>query len=584
MKKSAIVLFFAAFLSVGAFAQSVQEGINHLYAQRYQSAKATFEKLLAANPNNIEANYWLGQTYIGENKLADAKSVYQKAAASSNNAPLIVVGLGEIDLMEGKAPEARQQFETAINASHGKKGNDPNVLNAIGRANIDAYTEKSKMGDLDYAIAKLNEAAQLAPNNADIFLNLGNAYRKKTGSGGLAITNYMKAKQINPALAAASYRAALLYKTQVKIQYPDNWSVVLENLNNAIAADPTFAPAYFELYYYYLLGKRDFATAETYSTKYISNSDPSVENDYIKAQTDWIQNKFTESISTLKNIVSQTNNNAKPRVYRLLAYDYMGVKDTAQACEYVNQFFTKAGEDDVVGQDYILHAQSCGKNNPDIIRTDVMKAVEADTVLSSKIKTLRDFAKEAKASGLRVLEATLGAMAYKLEGADANPTRLISDIAVPYYFGGAYLQSDSASKAYSALLPDSIYGYHWSAIALSAIDTALTEGLAIPSFEKSLEVAERDKVRFKSQGVRAAQTLAVYYYNIKDDKTAALDYVNRGLAFDPTNPNLLKIKEALETPVKQAPAAKPPTKKTSTSSNAAKDTRKTTPAKAKTKG
>ena len=55
MKKSAIVLFFVAMLSVSAFAQSVQDGVNHLYAERYESAKAAFDKLLAANPNNMEA-------------------------------------------------------------------------------------------------------------------------------------------------------------------------------------------------------------------------------------------------------------------------------------------------------------------------------------------------------------------------------------------------------------------------------------------------------------------------------------------------------------------------------------------------
>ena len=53
MKKSAIGLLFAAFLSLSALAQSVQEGINHLYAQRFQSARSAFEKMLAANPNNI---------------------------------------------------------------------------------------------------------------------------------------------------------------------------------------------------------------------------------------------------------------------------------------------------------------------------------------------------------------------------------------------------------------------------------------------------------------------------------------------------------------------------------------------------
>src|ERR1700694_1267099 len=207
MKKSAIVLLFAAFLSITAFAQSVQEGINHLYAQRFQSARSIFEKLLAANPNNIEANYWLGQTYIGQKKIAAPRTQYQKAVASSNNAPLLLVGLGHVDLLEGKKAEGMQQFETALNASRGKKGNDPNVLNAIGRANVDAYTEANKWGDLDYAIAKLNEAAQLAPNNADVFLNLGNAYRKKrdSGSGGQAITTYSSGKSLTPAPRRDTY-------------------------------------------------------------------------------------------------------------------------------------------------------------------------------------------------------------------------------------------------------------------------------------------------------------------------------------------------------------------------------------------
>ena len=149
MKKSAVVLFFAAFLSITALAQNVQEGISNLYAQRFQSARSTFEKLLATNPNNIEATYWLGQTYLAEKNINAARSLYEKAAASSNNAPLIQVGLGQIALLDGKAADARSKFESAIAASKGKKGNDPAILNAVGRANVESYSESNRLGDLD---------------------------------------------------------------------------------------------------------------------------------------------------------------------------------------------------------------------------------------------------------------------------------------------------------------------------------------------------------------------------------------------------------------------------------------------------
>src|SRR5438105_1875984 len=154
MKKSAIALFFAAFLTITALAQTAQEGINDIYAERYQSAKSKFEKILAANPNNIEAIYWQGQNYIAMGNVEAAKSLYEKAIASNGNAPSILAGMGHIDLLQGKTQEARQLFEAAITTSHGRKGNDPNILNAVARANIDAYSDSKKVGDLDYAIAK----------------------------------------------------------------------------------------------------------------------------------------------------------------------------------------------------------------------------------------------------------------------------------------------------------------------------------------------------------------------------------------------------------------------------------------------
>ncbi|MES2882861.1 MAG: tetratricopeptide repeat protein, partial [Bacteroidota bacterium] len=234
MKKSAI-LFFAALLSITAMAQNVQEGINHLYAERYASAKSTFEKLLSANPNNLEATYWLGQTHLANDNIAAAKALYEKALVSNGNAPLVLVGMGHVELMEGKAGPARQRFDMAIANSRGKKGSDAIVLNAVGRANVMPYSDAKPIGDLDYAIAKLNEAVQIAGTSPDIFLTLGNAYRKKH-NGGQAATAYLRAGNFAPAF----YRAAMLYKTQTSYRQADSWGVVLENLNNAIKADPRF--------------------------------------------------------------------------------------------------------------------------------------------------------------------------------------------------------------------------------------------------------------------------------------------------------------------------------------------------------
>jgi tetratricopeptide (TPR) repeat protein len=570
MKKSAIVLFFSALVSLSALAQNVQQGVNDLYAERYQSAKSTFEKLIASNPNNIEANYWLGQTYIANNDVNGAKALYDKAVMASNNAPLILVGLGHVELLQGKQNEARQHFESAINASKGKKGNDPAILNAVGRAITESYSEERKT-DLDYAIAKLNEASQLSPTNSDIWLNLGNAYRKKR-EGGLAVTSYTKAGNFAPAL----YKIGYLYESQQSLRQPNGWDVVLENYNKALAADPKFAPAYMRLYTYNLFAKQDFATAENLANKYVSTSDPGPESIYLQAQTKFVQNQFTEAINLGKNIISQTNNNPRPRVYRLLTHSYMGNKDTATACQYANLFFEKEkNEDEIAAADYLMHAMACGKGNDELILADINKAIQKDPQQAAK--KLREFLDDARKSGNKLLVANLSMVLYGLQGANANPQNLVS-IGVDFYQGGNLTKADSLFKAYSKAYPDSIYGYYWSARLNAQIDSSMAQGMAVPQYDQVLRVALLDTSRsaYKSMGVGAAGYLTGYYNNIKADKATALTYIDKGLAIDPTNATLQNYKRVLS-------ARQQPPQKNSTSNNAAKGDTKTKTADNKTK-
>jgi tetratricopeptide (TPR) repeat protein len=559
MKKTAIVLFFSALTSLGVLAQNVQQGINDLYAERYQSAKATFEKILASNPNNIEASYWLGQVYIDINDINGAKALYDKALASSNNAPLVLVGAGQIDLMQGKPDDARQKFETAINATHKKKGNDPIILNAVGHAVVEAYSEKNKT-DLDYAIAKLNEAAQLAPSNPDIFLNLGNAYRKKH-DGGNAVQAYNKAGSFAPAL----YQTGRIYETQKSLRNPNDWDVVLDFFNRAVTADPRFVPAYTELYIYYLWAKHDFPTAETYATKIVANSDPGVENEYLVAQTDFVQNKFTDAINIGKKIIAQAPN-PDPKVYRLLSYSYMGNKDTTTACQYANQFFEKqTNEDKIEAADYLMHAQACGKGNPDVIVSDINKAVDKDPQQAARV--LKEALDDARKADNSLLVANLSLILYRLQGTNANAQNLVS-IGVDFYKGGALERADSLFQAYSTAFPDSVYGYYWSSRLKAQMDSDMTKGLAVSQYEQILKIAGTDTTRsfYKSLGVQAAGYLAGYYNNVKGDRETALSYIDKGLAIDPTNSTLLSYKKALS-PRQQQPTQQ----KTSTSSNAAKN-------------
>jgi tetratricopeptide (TPR) repeat protein len=538
--KTTITTSLAGLLCIaGIKAQSIPEGINHLYAERNKSAKETFEKLVNTNPNNLEAIYWLGQSYIAMNDIKSARDLYSKTLQANGNAPIILVGMGHVNLIDGKKDESRQMFETAINLSTGKKGADVGVLNAIGRANVDA-----KEGDVAYAIEKLKLAAQKDPKNADVFLNLGDAYRK-AHEGGQAVVNYDLATSINPTFARAVYRKAMIYYTQ------KNWDLYTDILNKAIAADPKFAPAYYELYYY-SLGKLDFNTAQNYATKFISSTEQDPQNDYLRIQTLWAQKKYDEAISGAKALVAAAGQQTKPRVYKLLANSYVGKGDTAGAKQYIDEYFAKAKEDEVIPQDYILRGQIGGNDN--IVFESYVKAAQMDSVYDSKMKTLTEGVDYFKNRNNKIKEAEM-----RLVQSASKKTPNCADAfftGLAFYQGADYKRADSQFRRYIVCFPDSLYGHYYDARANLAMDTTLSVEPyltnMINGFKKTLDIAVSNKTKFKTQAVASSQFLAAIYNNTKKNRDSAIYFLAKGLEFDPENQSLKDFMNQL-----QKPAGKP---------------------------
>ncbi|MEO6070446.1 MAG: hypothetical protein ABIN57_00675, partial [Chitinophagaceae bacterium] len=369
-------------------------------------------------------------------------------------------------------------------------------------------------------------------------------------------TAYTKATQLNPKFAPAFYRMAKIYYTQ------KNWDIFTRELNSAIAADPSFAPAYYELYYYNL--PRDLVVAEDYANKFIKNADPGIQNEYLKAQTLFQQKKYNEAITLGKTILNASGKNVNPRVYRLLGYANLEIGDTASAKTYVDQLFANAKDEDLVGQDQILKAYVYAKDDPSIVARSYVEAAKMDSVLQNQINFLNEGIKSFQASGNRLYEADLRLALYQLTP-NPNPANLFF-IGKPYYDAGAYQKADSVFKAYSAAFPDSIYGYMYDARALSKLDSNNATGVAVEAYNKLLDVSMTDKVRYKSTGLEAANFLAGYSFNVKKDRQAAIDYFNKGLEFDPTNSAILNNLKIIQT----APSAPKTSTKTKVEANKTK--------------
>ncbi|MEJ7680488.1 MAG: tetratricopeptide repeat protein [Segetibacter sp.] len=273
MKKLTILLLAVLFTGKLLLAQTVDDARRSLYYGRTTSAKQTLDKLVAGNAKDAQAIYWLGQTFLAMDSIGGARQVYQNALNSGVNDPLIWVGMGHVELLEGKKDAARQRFEAATTASMKKKKEDVNILNAIGRANADG---DAKTGDPAYAIQKLKRASELEPTNSDVFTNLGINYLKLgPDQGGNAYEAYNNAIKTDPKNARARFRLGKIFESQ------GNSEKFLQYYNDAVAADPAYAPGYLEIYNYY--ANRDVNKAKVYLEKYIANSDKDCSTEFFYA-------------------------------------------------------------------------------------------------------------------------------------------------------------------------------------------------------------------------------------------------------------------------------------------------------------
>jgi tetratricopeptide (TPR) repeat protein len=558
MRISLLVAGFAGLCNV-VFAQSVDQGKKFLYYQRYKSAKDVFDKILASNPNNIDAIYWDGQTLLAMKDSVAAQDLYSKALQTNGNAPLLLAGMGNVELRMGKTADARQHFETAISLS---KGKDIDLLNAVADANIDA-----RAGDATYAIEKLNQATQIKKfNDATTYVLMGDAYRKLI-DGGNAVQSYNKALGIDPKLAEAEYKIGKIYLTQ------NNKEFFLPAFQKAVEMDPAYAPAYYEIFYYYYnhWNADDVPKVTDALQKYVANSDPGSYVDMLQTDFLIVTAKFADAKAKAQAIISAQGDKVDPAFYKKVAYCCDTLGDAACATQNIATYFAKQDPAAVTPLDYTLRASIEAKSTDSVTRSlafaDYAMAIQKDTLPENKAKYMGQASDLAKKLGNKKAQADLAGMTY---ASKANPTQTdLYNWGIANYQAGAYKTADSIfCGMYESKFPNEIYGYLWCARALQAQDDSVSsQGLAMGAYDKlaqmgrSLDSAAKgagtaDSIKYKAMILTSYFALAQYYNNIKKDKQLAMAYLQKVLEVDPTNGPASQYLEVLRRPVRQA-AAKP---------------------------
>lgn len=524
-----------------AFAQSVDEGKKFFYYEKYQSAKETLEKALAAKPADTEAAYWLGQTLIEQNEVAAARQVYETALQTGKGSdPLLLVGMGHVELLENKTNEARQRFEVAISTT---KNKNIDVLNAIGRANADAPA-----GDANYAIEKLKTATEIKRfKEPSVYINMGDAYRKLADGGG-AVTSYNQALGLESGYAEAKYKVGKIYITQGN----DQAEIFVKNFEDAISLDAAYAPAYYELYKYWY--SRDVNKARDYFSKYKANTDftPSVEAEEISLV--YASGDFSGAIAKADEKIQSEGDKADAKLYRVKAYAYDKLGDSVNALQNMEIFFQKASQDDILPDNYVKMADISSKfpDKIDQAESYIHKLFEVDTVTTNRIayaKSASDMYKKTKnyAKSAEWLTKVL-----ELKPGTYTKTELFY-AGWENFYGDKYQTADSIATLYKEKYPDETQGWYLAFRSKWSIDTAeVAQGLPVEDAKKFVEVAEVDKEKNKQQLILTYKYLAGYTNNELKDAETALMYLNKVLELNPSDEDVKGHIEVLEQVLKNS--------------------------------
>ncbi|WP_298731866.1 tetratricopeptide repeat protein [uncultured Chitinophaga sp.] len=559
------LIMIAALLGLanGLWAQSIEDGLKDLYYNKYQSAKQTFEKIVASKPDE-RAYYYLGMAELGLENTEGAAAAFQKGLQAVPNSPLLQVGLGRIDLINGNAAAAKQKFEAASQATQGTNAE-------VARAIADANTEV-KGGDRGYALSVMEKLLnnpdakgkkKYTPVAAD-YIELGDAYRLLGGeNGGKAITTYDKALELEPNRAEAVMKQGQVnFNARLLQEAVNDWT-------KATTMDPNYGPAYYELYQFYITPTKNTFSLEN-AAKFLQRYMEVVgtgagqqENEYNLAAISFYKKDYDAAISKAQSVLPQANDAYKGKFTRLIADAYLQKGDSLNAQKTMDEYVKTVPPEKLETNDYKMlsniytrlkssdSAQQAAINKQAL--TYLEKYAEADTT--------RDVARyEDVARAYANAEAFDKAAEWYQRVIGIKTELKETPTAVDYYnvgqnfFRAAGSQSpldtvmlnraDSAFGILAEKFPDITTGHYWRGYVNAAKDELAKTGAAVPYFEKYLSMAEGDPAKNKVGLVRAYTYIMVYYYN-KDDKTNLQTYMNKLLAIDPDNQTVKQIKENL---------------------------------------
>ena len=179
-------------------------GLDYVLLNDYANAIKWLEKAVELDPKNKDSWYYLGRAYYSRSLLPQSRKAFltvlnldPREARAENNLGLILES-------EAKPNEALEAYRKAIEWQEGSPHRSEQPYLNLGNLLL----ELDRAGE---AVAPLEKAVELGPDNANCHLKLGTAYLR-TNRLTDAQRELEKAERLEPENAAIHYQLARVYK------------------------------------------------------------------------------------------------------------------------------------------------------------------------------------------------------------------------------------------------------------------------------------------------------------------------------------------------------------------------------------
>lgn len=534
------------FFSNFAFSQTLQEGIANADSHKYAKAKSVFTEMIAKSPT-AENYFYLGNSYLTqfEPNFELAQENFNKGLAADKKSNLNKIGLASVKLGRGD----KSGITEIQNIVKDARDKDAEVLYRAA----EALTLFGGAPNADLAIDYLNRAVEKSQKGgtpAYYYYTLGDAYRLKLTNSpqvaGSAMTAYDKA------LPVAKNKASVYTRIGTLWMQAQQWQKAKENIDRAISADPSFAPAYKAKAAYNIRYQQNaLATQDLLNYAKYADEDPDTQLEISKLF--FTNEDYGNSKLYLDKVFDKVNDPIKFKLRAYLLYadgDYTGAKSS------MDQFLAKAEKSRVQPADQgllgLISAGLAEKESDAAKKSALMSDAQQKIALAkaAKDETLNwdlELVKIKGGGGVSQASVDAGPTNPQIEALKKEVATKPQDTDALFRLANAYQEAKNWNGAIlswqkmSGLLPDWAPAYYSQGYAYQQ---AGNNELAKIAYEKFITTVKPADLEANKETLSYAY-FAIAYLVQDSDLAKAKQYAAKSVELNPTYQDAINLNNNL---------------------------------------